>query len=145
MQTEASDGLFCHVVPSMLTKVSVSSGRATNISIQDGLIEIGPELFEEEEQGKGLVERVLKACGESIQAIELRIYDADPVYRENSENRCIHRLKPLLVQYSPAVERLGIDLASMNLETASTLVAVYSSRLRSIEWYKCGNSPGLPD
>ncbi len=131
------DGPFCNVAPSMITRLSLSPGRdTTKVSIENGLITMGPELFEEEELGKELAEQVLKACGESTKEIWLTLDDARPIHRQTNEYRFIQLFVSFVIQYCPAVESLRFrgKPRFTGENTAYTLIAAYSSRLRSIDW-----------
>ncbi len=141
-------GPFCKLVSSVLTKVSLSLVRnSTNVYVSSGQIIIGPELFEDEELGRGFVERVLRACGESMKVVSLAVNYDHPADRENDANRFIRQFVSLVIQYCPAVERLEFRLPFPNEEIVSALFATFSSQLHSIESCSWGKGDGvyLPD
>ncbi len=144
----SEDGPFCNVASSVATKVCLYPERdSTDVSIKYGWIDIGPELFEGAERKSGLVERILRVCGESTKEIVVAVDDAQLLHRGNGESGFIRQFESLVVQHCPAVERLEFDLAFLNEETVSTLLAAYSSQLRSIQWHLWGVGDGfsIPD
>ncbi len=140
----SEDGPFCDVICSMLTSITLDlEPDSTNVSIKDGSIDIGPELFEGEELERGLVERVLKACGESTKEIVLAGDDAQLQHRETGVIGLIPQFESLVIQYCPAVERLKFYLPFLNDEIVSSLFAEFSPELRSVVWYTWGPGDSL--
>ncbi len=142
----SEDGPFRNVVSSVVTRVFWSLGRnSTNISIEAGSVHIGPELFEGEERGRGLVERVLKACGESTKKIWVVFAGAHSLHGGSNENEFIQRFASLAVQYCPAVESLEFIVNSRfpGDVIACPLFAQFSSQLRSIVWCALEPDNGL--
>ncbi len=115
-------GPFYNLVSSLSTSITLDTERnSTDVSIifTDCGISIGPELFEGEELRGGLVERVLKACGESTKEIVVAVDDPRLLNKETGENGFIRQFESLLIQYCPAVERLEFGTAFLKEETYS--------------------------
>ncbi len=144
----SEDGLFCDVISSLVTRVTLSLIRdSTNISFKYREITIGPELFENEEMDEGLAQRLLKVCGESTKEIVFDVRSYDALHREDDGNRVIQQFVSLVIQYCPAVDSLEFISGFHSNNIASKLLAKLSPQLRSIVWfrYECGNNIHLPD
>ncbi len=132
----SENGPFCKALSSVLTKVTLSSIRnSTNVSVDGGWVNIGPEILEGEELGRGVIERVLRACGESMKEIVLAVDDVHPLLIENGEYRIIQQFVSLVIQYCPAVESLEFDLPFSGEDVIFVLFAKYCSQLCSIDGY----------
>ena len=132
----SEDGPFYDVASSLLTRVSFTHVHgSTNVMIRGGQVEIGPELFENEEVEQGLAEKLLKMCGESAKVISLTTYEGTSLDSENDGSGLVGQFISLVIQYCTAVDSLEFDFTSPNGEFVSPLFAKFSAQLRSISWH----------
>ena len=124
-----------------LTKVHLSGNPSPPyLNVDNSLLVIGPELFENKGQERGIPERIFQLSGKSVKDIMIYInaYNLNPNTAKN--NRVLQKFVTLIKRYCPNVENLSFtspgieDNPHLFENDVPKLLEQFSSQLRSIVW-----------
>ena len=128
---------------SQLSLSKVELGKVADVSgmwMDNGTVEIGPELFEDEGLKPGVPEQLLKLCGKSVKvaSIFLDAKDLPPI--ETSVDGVLEKFATLIKMCCPNVENLSLmwrgsgGNALLFEYIVPELLEQFSPQLRAIKW-----------
>ena len=138
----SSESPFCEAVSQLCpTELKLYQDCDTScFSIENGILVIGPELFERDSLELGLPERIFQLCGQSVKVVRLFRNSNCLPQKLTGDGGVVRKFVTLVKMYCPNVENLGFKSRDFEGnpqlfdDNIPALLEQFSSQLRSIEW-----------